>query len=172
MNADIRGILKQQVTELRRMLLRRINVFEQQVAELKRIDRSVPPVFEEPKIFVCKDDCNFTVMGSGFLPDNIVFIYMSNDDLNDALFHRNIDNSGKFIFTQQTPYVSSLLLHFVSNDGRRINCAIYQQGTDNSGNFTLTQQISQISGLPLHVVATDGRHSNGEPLWSSMVTVC
>jgi hypothetical protein len=54
MNATIRGILKQQVTELRHMLLRRINVFEQQVAELKHIDQDIPPVFEEPETFVLR----------------------------------------------------------------------------------------------------------------------
>ncbi len=171
MNADIRGIFEQQVTALRRILLQRINVFEQQVAELKRSDRSAPPIFEEPQIFVCKGNCNFTVTGSGFLPHNIVFIYVSNDNLNHVLYQRSIDNSGKSSSIQQIPCVSGLPLYFVATEGRHINHIIYQQSADNSGKFDLTQQIPYVSGLPLHFVATDGRHINGQQLWSNILTI-
>lgn len=167
-----RNILEQQVTELRRVLLRHINVLEQQVAKLKSSDQSAPPILEVPQIFIYNGNCNFTVTGSGFLPHNIVFIHVSNDDLNRILYQRSVDNSGKSISTQQTPCVSGLPLHFVAADGRHINHIIYQQSVDNSGKFTLTQQIPYVSGLPLHFVATDGRHINGQQLWSNIFTIC
>ena len=173
MNADVfiqKAILEQQAAELRRILLQRINVLEQRVAELKRSNQNPYYIFGSPQISVCKSNCNFTVTGSGFLPHNIVFVHVSNDDLNRVLYQQSVDNRRKFISTRQTPCVSGLPFHFVATDGQHINHIIYQQSADNSGKFTLTQQIPYVSDPPLHFVATDGRHINGQQLWSNIFT--
>ncbi len=175
MNADVfiqKGILEQQVVELRYILLQQVNVLERRLAELKRSNQNPYSIFGSPQISVCKGNCTFTVTGSGFLPHNIVFVHVSNDDLNRVLYRRSVDNRGKFISTRQTPCVSGLPFHFVATDGRHINHIIYQQSADNSGKFTLAQQIPYVSGPPLHFVATDGRHINGQQLWSNISTTC